>query len=76
VVDLNDSRIIYPNNLKPGDTFGKETKKLELSKPEDRRDLTRLAAKLAEIRIRDVTKLPKINAILLTEQPIISLRPT
>lgn len=70
VVDLNDSRIIYPNNLKPQDTFGEETRKLDLSKPEDRRDLTRLAGKLVESRVRRIIELPKTNGLLLTENPI------
>jgi hypothetical protein len=70
VVDLNDSRIIYPNNLKPRETFGAEMRKLDLSKPEDRRDLTRLASKLVESKVREITELPKTNGILLTENPI------
>jgi len=70
VVDLNESRIIYPNNLKPQATFGAETKKLDLSKPEDRRDLVRLAEKLIQIRIRQVTGLARINGLYLTETPI------
>jgi hypothetical protein len=37
VVDLNDSRTIYPNNLKPQEIFGAETRKLDLSKPRFRR---------------------------------------
>jgi hypothetical protein len=69
VVDLNDSRIIYPNNVKPQDSFGRETKTLDLSKPEDRRDLLRLSERLFEIQIRSVTKLPKINGIYLLENP-------
>jgi hypothetical protein len=70
VVDLNESRIIYPNNVKPQGTFGAETKKLDLSRPEDRRDLVRLAEKLIQIRIRRTTRLPKINGLYLTETPI------
>jgi len=70
VVDLNESRIIYPNNLRPQGTFGAETKKLDLSKPEDRRDLVRLAEKLIQTRIRSTTGLPKINGVYLTEDPI------
>jgi hypothetical protein len=70
VVDLNDSRIIYPNNLKPQETFGAEMRKLDLAKPEDRRDLARLASKLVEMRVRAITELPKVNGILLTENPI------
>ena len=70
IVDLNDSRIVYPNDLKPRETFGNETKKLDLSRKEDRRDLTRLSEKLIEIKIRRLTQLPKVNGILLTEKPI------
>jgi hypothetical protein len=70
VVDLNDSRIIYPNNLKPQEILGAEARKLDLSKPEDRRDLIRLAGKLLEARIRASTQLPKMNGLLLTEKPI------
>ena len=70
VVDLNESRIIHPNNLKPRGTFGAETKKLDLSKPEDRRDLARLAEKLIQIKIQSITRLPKINGIYLTEDAI------
>jgi len=70
VVDLNDSRIVYPNDLKPRETFGNETRKLDLNRKEDRRDLTRLIEKLIEIKIRKVTQLPKVNGILLTENPL------
>jgi hypothetical protein len=70
VVDLNDSRILFPNNLKPKESFGHETKKIDLTKQEDRRDLTRIIEKLLEIKIRNLTQLPKVNGILLTEQPI------
>jgi hypothetical protein len=70
VVDLNESRIIYPNNLAPRATFGAETKKLDLSRPEDRRDLVRLAEKIIQIRIRRITGLPKVNGLYLTEDPI------
>jgi hypothetical protein len=70
VVDLNESRIIHPNNLTPQGTFGAETKKLDLSKPEDRRDLARLAEKLIQIRIQSATGFPKINNLYLTEDPI------
>jgi hypothetical protein len=45
-------------------------RKLDLSKPEDRRDLTRLASKLVESRVRAITELPKTNGILLTENPV------
>jgi len=45
-VNLNESMIIYPNNLKPQAAFGAETKMLDSSKPEGRRDLARLAEKL------------------------------
>lgn len=70
VVDLNESRIIYPNNLKTQGTFGAETTRLDLSKPQDRRDLVRLAEKLIQIRIRRITGLPKVNDLYLTEDPI------
>jgi hypothetical protein len=70
VVDLNDSRIIYPNNLKPQETFAAEMRNLDLSKPADKKDLTRLASKLVESRLRAITGLPKTNGILLTEDPI------
>lgn len=69
VVDLNDSRIIYPNNLEPQEIFGAEARKLDLSKPEDTRDFIRLAGKLLEARIRASTQLPKMNGLLLTEKP-------
>jgi len=70
VVDLNDSRIIYPNDLKPSETFGNEMRTLDLRKTEDRRDLSRLAERLLEIKLRKLTQLPKVNGIFLTEQPI------
>jgi len=70
VVDLNDSRIIYPNDLQPRETFGNEKRTLDLQKPEDRRDLARLAERLLEIKLRKLTQLPKVNGILLTDQPI------
>ena len=70
VVDLNESRIIYANNLKPRSTFGAETKKLDLNKPEDRRDLAKLAEKLIQIKIQSTTRLPKTNGIYLTEDAI------
>ena len=70
VVDLNDSRIIYPNDLQPKETFGNEIRTLDLHKMEDRRDLARLAERLLEIKLRKLTQLPKVNGILLTEQPI------
>lgn len=70
VVELNESRIIYPSDLKPQGTFGAETKKLDLSKPEDRRDMVRLAEKLIQIRIRRITELPRINGLYLTEAPV------
>ena len=69
VVDLNDSRILYPNNLNPKESFGHEVKKIDPIKPEDRRDLTRVTEKLLEIKIRNLTNLPKINGVYLTEQP-------
>jgi hypothetical protein len=75
VVDLNDSRIIYENNWKPHDTFGHESKKLDLTQPEDRRDLLRLTEKLLQIRIRHLTQLPKVNGIFLVENPIELYRP-
>jgi len=34
---------------------------VDVLKPEDKRDLTRLAAKLFEARIREITGVPKIN---------------
>ena len=70
VVDLNDSRIIYPNDLQPGETFGNEKRPLDLQRAEDRRDLRRLAERLLEIKLRKLTQLPKVNGILLTAQPI------
>ncbi len=70
VVDLNDSRIIYPNDLKPRETFGNEIRTLDLGKTEDRRDLARLAERLLEIKLRKLTQLPKVNGILLTDKPI------
>jgi hypothetical protein len=45
-------------------------RKLDLSNPEDRRDLTRLGSKLVESRVRAITELPKTNGLLLTENPI------
>ena len=70
VVDLNDSRIIYPNDLKPRETFDNKTRTLDLSRMEDRRDLARLAERLLEIKLRKLTQLPKMNGILLTEKSI------
>jgi len=70
VVDLNDSRIIYPNSLKPRESFGHENRSLDLSKPEDRRDLLRITEKLLQIKIRGITGLPKINGVFLLESPI------
>ena len=70
VVDLNDSRIIYPNDLQPRETFGNEKRTLDLRKAEDRRDLSRLAERLLEIKLRKLTGLPKVNGILLTDRPI------
>jgi hypothetical protein len=70
VVDWNDSRIIYPNDLQPRETFGNERRTLDLRKVEDRRDLSRLAERLLEIQLRKLTQLPKVNGILLTEQPV------
>ncbi len=70
VVDLNDSRIIYPNDLQPRETFGNEKRPLDLQRAEDRRDLRRLAERLLEIKLRKLTQLPKVNGILLTAQPI------
>jgi hypothetical protein len=70
IVDLNDSRIIYPNDLRPKETFANEIKRLNLSKVEDRRDLARVAERLIEIKIQKLTRLPKVNGILLTETPI------
>jgi hypothetical protein len=70
LVDLNDSRIIYPNDLQPRETFGNERRTLDLSKAEDRRDLSRLAERLLEIKLRKLTQLPKVNDILLTDQPV------
>ena len=70
VVDLNDSRIIYPNNLKPSESFGHENKKLEFSRPDDRRDLLRIIEKLLQIKIRGITGLPKVNGVFLLETPI------
>jgi len=34
-VDLNDSRVIYPNNRQPLQVFGEGIKNLDLSRPED-----------------------------------------
>ena len=70
VVDLNDSRIIYPNSLKPRESFGHENKKLDLTRPGDRRDLLRITEKLLQIKIRAITGLPKVNGIFLLEDPI------
>ena len=70
VFDLNDSRIIYPDDLQPRETFGNERRTLDLCKVEDRRDLSRLAERLLEIKLRKLTQLPKINGILLTDQPV------
>jgi hypothetical protein len=70
VVDLNDSRITYPNNLKPAGAFGQGIKKLLPAKKEDQRDLLRLVEKFLEIRIRSITQLPKVNGIFLVENPI------
>jgi hypothetical protein len=67
---LNESRIIYPNNFTPQETFANKTKKLDLNNLEDRRDLARLAERLLEIKIRKLTQLPKVNGILLTQKPI------
>jgi len=69
VVDLNDSRITYPKNLKPAGVFGQETKKLLPAKKEDQRDLLRLVEKLLEIRICGISQLPKVNGIFLVEGP-------
>jgi hypothetical protein len=70
IVDPNDSKIIYPNDLRPKETFANEVKRLNLSKVEDRRDLARVAERLIEIKIQKLTRLPKINGILLTETPL------
>ena len=70
VVDLNDSRIIYPNDLQPRETFGNDRKTLDLRRVADRRDLSRLTERLLEIELRKRTQLPKVNGILLTEQPV------
>ena len=70
VVDLNDSRIIYPDDLQPRETFGNEKRALDLQRAEDRRDLRRLSERLLEIKLRKLTQLPKVNGILLTAQPI------
>jgi hypothetical protein len=47
-----------------------EPRKVDLTRPEDRRDLARLAEKLIQIKIQSTTRLPKTNGIHLTEDAI------
>ena len=70
VVDLNEARIYYPNNITLESVFSTRLRELDLTRVEDRRVLLRLAGKLLDAKVHELTKLPKLHGIQLLEEPI------
>jgi len=70
VVDLNEARIHYPNNITLEPVFSTRLRELDLTRSEDRRVLLRLAGKLLDVKVHELTKLPKLHGIQLLEEPV------
>ena len=70
VVDLNEARIYYPNNITLESVFSTRLRELDLTRTEDRRVLLRLTGKLLDVKFHELTKLPKLHGIQLLQEPI------
>jgi hypothetical protein len=69
-VDHNEARIYYPNNITLGSAFSARRRDLDLARVEDRRVLLRLVGRLLDMKVHELTKLPRLNGIQLLEEPI------